>query len=381
MRADDQVPPLSPSSQLMCSAPTDCGGSMRFGTDLGGIDGWQDGVACAMTGSFGGIHSIMMRCLGNNPTRSFTLTPPGGLEMAGFGLAIATPRRHRMADPPVHDVIFAGAPAGAGHIVALTPGTASDITPHVMNVTALGSALAVGRFRAADGVTELLVVAGSTSGTIVALHGDPRVGRAMQPLGCFAQTEPGFGLALTTADLDGDGSDEIVVGDGVENTGRADVVHVYSTSQAMGISTCDNSWPEVSSVHCADVAARGVTCSQLASGFGSALAAGDLDGDGRDELLVGAHFASVDGIDHAGAVYVMRATGSGASLTLSTASVLRDSAPSADTELGRQVRVALLGAREEAIATAQGAAAVRVFLCTGIPGDRPGDNGLSSECR
>jgi len=336
-----------------------------------------------MTGSFGAVHSVEMRCVGSTPARQFTLAPTPGLETAGFGLAIAAPRRHRVGDPPAHDVLFVGAPAGPGHVLAVTPGGTSDITPHVVNTTALGSALAVGRFRASDGTIELLLAAGSTSGTVVVMHGDPRASRAMEPLGCFMpmQSEPGFGLALTTADLDGDGSDEIVVGGGADAGGRVDAVHVYATAQATSPTNCNATWPEMLTVHCSDVGDRGVTCTNLASGFGSALSAGDLDGDGRDEVLVGAHFATVDGVTHAGAVYVLSSSGTGAALTLTTGAVLRDQAPEADVELGRDLRVALIGRREEPIVAAPGALAVRVFFCSGLAGDRPGATGLSAECR
>lgn len=380
LRASDVIAPLRPEPQVMCGASTDCGGGMRFGIGLAGIDGWGDSSACAMTGSYGTIHSVVMRCIGGASPRMSTILPVGGLEMAGFGLAIAAPRRHRTGDAAQRDLLFVGAPAAAGRIVMATPTASTDITPMVRNVSALGSALAVGRYRGADGVSELLLAAGSTSGQVVVMHGDPRIGRAMQPLGCFAHTEPGFGLALTTADLDGDGIDEIVAGNGSENAGRADTVHVYSAADAPGGTTCDASWRERLAVTCTDVPDRHVACGSAAL-FGAALAGADVDGDGRDEVLVGASAVTVDDISRAGAVFVLHASGAGATLTLTTASVLRDAAPMTDTFLGRDVRAALLGAREEVVAAAPGAFAVRLFLCSGIAGDRPREGGLSEECR
>lgn len=384
LRFNDVIAPGTPDAQFVCSSASDCGGSMRFGAAIAAIDAWQDGTACAMSGSFGAVHSVEMRCVGNTPARHFMLTPTPGLEMAGFGLAIAAPRRHRFADLPARDVLFVGAPAVTGAVLAVTPSGSVNITPHGVSANGLGSALAVGRFRASDGTIELLLAVGSTSGTVVVMHGDPRApggARPMQPLGCFMGSEPGFGLALTTADLDGDGSDEIVVGNGAEVNNRVDAVHVYSPAQATSPTNCNATWPELLTVHCSDVADRGVTCANLASGFGSALSAGDLDGDGRDEVLVGAHFATVDGVAHAGAVYVLSSSGTGAALTVTTGAVLRDQAPVAEAELGRDVRAALIGHREEPIVAAPGAFAVRLFFCSGIPGDRPNTPGLSAECR
>ncbi len=382
LRVRDVVSPARPLAQMLCSAPTDCGSTMsRFGIALGAIDGWRDGEGCAMTGSFGSIHSVSMRCLGNTPARVFTLPAPAGFEQSGYGLALAAPRRHRATDPPARDLLFVGATAGPGHVFAVTPTAVTEITPTVMGATAMGSALAVGRFRASDGVSELLLAAASTSGVVAVMHGDPRAGRAMQRLGCFSRSEPGFGLAITMGDLDGDGTDEIVVGDGDEAGGRVDVVHVYATAQANGSGACDTGWPEVLAVQCYDVTDRGVRCAGLPSHFGSAIAAGDIDGDGRDELLIGAPHATVDGVARAGAVFVMHASASGAALTLTMSAVMRDAAPTVDALLGRDVRVALIARREEPIVAVPGSTAVRAYFCSGIDGDRPNSAGLTLECR
>ncbi|MEI8256381.1 MAG: integrin alpha, partial [Deltaproteobacteria bacterium] len=166
-----------------------------------------------------------------------------------------------------------------------------------------------------------------------------------------------------------------------EASGRVDAVHVYATAQANGSSACDAPWPEVLAVQCSDVADRGVRCAGLPAHFGTAIATGDVDGDGRDELLVGAPHATVDQTTRAGAVYVLRGSGSGAALTLATSTVLRDAAPTVDAFLGRDVRVALIGQREEPIVAAPGITAVRVYFCTGLDGDRPNTAGLGLECR
>lgn len=382
LRARDVMAPARLGSQVVCSAPTDCGASMsRFGLALGAIDGWADGVACAMTGSFGAVHSIAMRCLGNTPAREFTLRAPPGLEQAGFGLAMAVPRRHHVSDAPARDLVFAAATAGAGHVFAVTPTAVTDVTPGVTGATAIGSALSVGRFRASDGVSELLLVAGSANSAVAVMHGDPRAGRPMQLLGCFSRSEPGFGLVITSGDLDGDGTDEIIVSDGSEASGRLDTVRVYSMAQANGSSACDTPWPEMLSVSCADFTDRSVWCAGLSTLFGSALAAGDLDGDGRDELLVGAPHATVDQATRAGAVFVLHASGRGAALSVATRAVLRDGAPSTDALLGYDVRIALIGQREEPIVAAPGSSAVRVYFCSGLDGDRPDTAGLTQECR
>jgi hypothetical protein len=125
---------------------------------------------------------------------------------------------------------------------------------------------------------------------------------------------------------------------------------------------------------------NGAQCSNLDAGFGSALTALDLDADGRDELVVGAPGATVDGSTRAGAMWIHHGAGAGPSFALNVAGVLRDANPTTDTQLGSALGLAHLGTRDELLASAAGVLAIRLFLCTGIPGDTPGGM-LGTDCR
>jgi hypothetical protein len=152
-------------------------------------------------------------------------------------------------------------------------------------------------------------------------------------------------------------------------------------------SACDTSWPAAVQLSCPGahdaVDHRGVTCVEPDAAFGSALTAMDLDADGHDELAIGSPLATVDGTTHAGAVWIYHSAAGG---TLALASVLRDAVPGGETQLGGALSFAHVGTRDELLAGASGALAVRMFLCTGIPGDMPGNTTasgatLSIQCR
>jgi len=85
-----------------------------------------------------------------------------------------------------------------------------------------------------------------------------------------------YGKAFAVGDFDGDGYDDLAIGAGAMAT-----VEVYRGGPS-GLSA--TLWIALS-------------CDQAASHFGSALAAGDFDHDGRDELAVGAPYYTVSNPD------------------------------------------------------------------------------------
>jgi hypothetical protein len=102
----------------------------------------------------------------------------------------------------------------------------------------------------------------------------------------------GFGRAIAVADLDGDGTAELIVGAPAYNGVGA--VFVYRRIVGGGL-----------------VAVGSRVGSVTGGQFGAAVAAGDVDGDGHPEVLIGAPGSG------SGSVYDYGVTGSGASLALS----------------------------------------------------------------
>ena len=122
---------------------------------------------------------------------------------------------------------------------------------------------------------------------------------------------PGVASATVRADFNGDGRADLAVGAPFEedagspyyeDTGAVNVL--YGT--ASGLSASGNQLWHQDSAGILDVA-------ELGDDFGSALAAGDFNGDGRADLAVGVHAEDVGGVAVAGAVNVLYGTASGLS--------------------------------------------------------------------
>jgi disulfide bond formation protein DsbB len=117
-----------------------------------------------------------------------------------------------------------------------------------------------------------------------------------------------FGRALATGDFDGDGSDDLAVGvpnedvAGHPNAGAVNVL--YGTGNGLSAAG-DQYWHQN----------RPGILGELEDDdkFGAVLAAGDFDGDGFDDLALGAPGEDVAGHPNAGAVNVLYGTGNGLS--------------------------------------------------------------------
>jgi hypothetical protein len=168
----------------------------------------------------------------------------------------------------------------------------------------------------------------------------------------FTQETPGvggvgapgdaFGVALAAGDFDGDGFDDLAIGvpgDDIAGQGDAGAVNVLYGSN-VGLTAAGSEWWHQDRV--------GIAGKPLAGDvFGTALAAGDFDGDGRAELAAGAPGESVGGRRGAGSVTVLRGcscglTGSGSTLFTEDAPGLQTD-PAADDNFGFALAVGRFG--------------------------------------
>jgi hypothetical protein len=176
-----------------------------------------------------------------------------------------------------------------------------------------GKALAIGDFDG-DGYGDLAVgIPGEDSGDLVGtgavhvLYGTRLVGLAIPRNRVFTQADDGmdgsaelndgFGAALAVGDFDADGYDDLAVGvpeEDVYSVVDAGAVHVLYGSAAGLAIPGNKAWYE-------DLLSSE---SEAGDGFGSALAAGDFDGDGYDDLAIGIPDEDLGALVDAGAVTV-----------------------------------------------------------------------------
>ncbi|MEO8275240.1 MAG: hypothetical protein ABI639_03420 [Thermoanaerobaculia bacterium] len=110
-----------------------------------------------------------------------------------------------------------------------------------------------------------------------------------------------FGSALAAGDFNGDLAADLAIGVATETLGtavHAGAVQVIYGSAGSGLRVLGNQfWTE------SNILAGGVA--EAEDGFGTALAAGDVTGDGIDDLVIGAPLEDVDGFQDAGAVTLL----------------------------------------------------------------------------
>jgi hypothetical protein len=166
------------------------------------------------------------------------------------------------------------------------------------------------------------VLAGSTAGRAQLQPGSAVViapGHGGLPLS--TQAEAGFGTSLAIADFDGDGRQDLAVGEPARSSSAvaSGAVHVHYFQNPGGLAaglTAGQFWRQ---------GHAGVPSAPEANDFwGYSLAAGDFDGDGYADLAIGAPFESVGAVERAGAVTVLR--GSAARLTAAGVQTLHQDA-------------------------------------------------------
>ncbi len=184
---------------------------------------------------------------------------------------------------------------------SLTPG---DFDGDGIDDLAIGaSGEAIGARGAAGAVNVLYGSAGGLSSTGNQFWSQDSAGILDQ-----AETGDNFGYSVSAGDFDGDGFDDLAVGTVFEDVGviadagSANVL--YGT--AAGLSSTGNQlWSQNSS----GIGGQ----SETADFFGIAVAGADFDGDGRDDLAIGAYGEGYPGLTSAGAVTAINGSGSGLS--------------------------------------------------------------------
>jgi FG-GAP repeat len=188
-----------------------------------------------------------------------------------------------------------------------------------------GSELAAGDFNG-DGFEDLAMAAhtdfalGIAGGLVHVLYGTAS-GLSAVGLQVWNQTDasPGlepieegdyFGYALAAGDFNGDGKDDLAIGAWGEDLGsaiNAGLVHVLYGSSS-GLSTVGvQAWRQ---------GAGGLPdAAETDDRFGDELAAGDFNGDGRDDLAIGVSGENLGAVADAGVVHVLRGTTGGLHFT------------------------------------------------------------------
>ncbi|MCC6648776.1 MAG: FG-GAP repeat protein [Polyangiaceae bacterium] len=285
------------------------------------------------------------------------------LEGGAFKLPVPEPFKARVIEPalvPFSVLGFEGVVALAsadGRLGAASPetreawlydpgGASFAVLPRpAYAVSSYGTTVAM-----VGGARPTFAVAAPADGQVI-LH-DPASGAVR---GCVKRAAP-WGVVMT-AFVDA-GRSWLAVSDGA---GRVDVLDLAALALDPG--ACVDPGAAARSVACAET--EDLTgCSGAA--FGYSLAHGDLDGDGDQELIVGAPGANVRDVPNAGAVFVFDQEGGDA-----PRDVLFLGAPGADDQLGAAVATTRTGAHDVVAAGLPGTRkAVAVFLCGMSPGAR-----------
>ncbi len=182
-----------------------------------------------------------------------------------------------------------------------------------------------------------------------------------KPVGCLPGFKDNFGTYMHTGRLFGGASDELLISDGA-------TIHIYDAgaladnppTESCGGAPFANSG-FLTGVTCVETSS--VTgCSYATSGFGRSLAIADVNGDGKNELIVGAPTLEVEGTQDAGAVLVYEVDPTGAQTRLIEARIL--SSRDTGDALGSSVAGLRIGNRDVVAAGASGVGSFFLFYCS-----------------
>lgn len=348
------------------------------GASIAGVPVWRagspdEGRMCVLVGA-PTAGTLLVRCeSGGGVGGGERFTGPSAVRFGASAVGIGP-------DNPV-GVALLGAPDAAGGAGALYrvpdgsgPVAISDaaLDAALLPAGRLGLTLAASRLPTG----ETLVAAGAprdpgevgTRRVVVLVLADAGGGAVdVTVRACLDSEDEGWASALAWGDLDGDSLPELIVGRDARG------VVVYDGAGLPDPGACADWTTDATRELACPAAAREGLASCDGASFGAAIATGDVNADGRDDLLVGAPDAAVDGVGGAGAVFLFPGTEDGPDE--GGADVLAHSTPEANDHLGRPLATVLTdledAPRAEPVAGAPGRDATAVFLCTGLQGDTP----------
>jgi hypothetical protein len=143
--------------------------------------------------------------------------------------------------------------------------------------------------------------------------GSQQLSQDLEGVGGASENGDQFGRAVATGDFDGDGRDDLAVGvpfEDLDSNSKADAgaVQIFFGSRTQELVTTDGT------MFISQTNLPGVSL-EAGDRFGWALATGDFDADGKDDLAVGVPGEDLGAVRDAGLVEVLYGTSNGPSLT------------------------------------------------------------------